>query len=353
MTPVLFQPGPISHASNGIGRLTDAVRCEVTEVRNGSYELELDYPITGVHFYDLKRDYVIYVTHDETKVPQPFALYARSAPIDGMVTFYAHHISYDLDRITVMPFTAASCAEALTSIKSHAANSCNFVFETDITSTASMTVSVPTYARKALGGMQGSVLDTYGGEYEWDDRTVHLWASRGRDTGYQIRYGKNLLDIKQDIDTSQTYNSVTPYWFKEVDGVDTLVVLPEMAIDADGTFGDRGHILNLTEKFETQPTVEQLRAEARKSLPSSGTTAPNETIELDFIQLWQTDEYKHIGYELQTMRLCDTVDVYYTRLDIEAPGVKIVKTVYDSLRDIYIGMTLGELKTTLNELISR
>ena len=47
MIPVLFKANAVDFSTYGIGVLADCISCEVTEERNGAYELVLQYPVTG------------------------------------------------------------------------------------------------------------------------------------------------------------------------------------------------------------------------------------------------------------------------------------------------------------------
>ena len=116
MIPILFESNESTFTSNGVCRLVDCVSCEVTEERNGVYECEFTYPITGRNYDKIKEGMIIYTTHDESGEPQPFDIYKRSVPIDGVVTFNAAHISYRLRNYILKPFTAASIAETFASL---------------------------------------------------------------------------------------------------------------------------------------------------------------------------------------------------------------------------------------------
>ena len=93
MIPILYDSTETTFAANGLGRLTDCTRCEVTEERNGIYECVFDYPATGKMFDKLTIGRYIFTTHDDKKDPQAFQIYYRSAPLQGVVTFRAWHIS--------------------------------------------------------------------------------------------------------------------------------------------------------------------------------------------------------------------------------------------------------------------
>ena len=155
-----------------MGVLRDAVSCTVTEERNGAFELEMVYPITGQHYSSLALRGLILAKPNPYGEAQYFRIYKISRPINGQVTVNAQHISYDLSGIPVGPCKALNAVDALQQLKSHAAVSCDYQFWTDIQTVADFAVAVPGSLRSLLGGVEGSVLDVYGGEYEWDNTTV-------------------------------------------------------------------------------------------------------------------------------------------------------------------------------------
>ena len=376
MIPILHNGDETRFINNGIGRLSDATRCQVTEERNGIYELQLDYPITGAHFEDIKQGRIIAATHDDKGDLQPFEVYRRTVPdLNGIVTFYAHHISYKLNGVTVEPFTAGSCAAALQQIKDRSINQNPFTFWTDKTTTAEFTNDAPRNARAMLAGEENSILDVFGsGEYEFDKFTVKLHAARGTDSDCEIRYGKNLTDLNQDIDSSGTFNAIVPFW-KDSEG--NILMLPEKIIVYEGIepkityLTDHNLIvirtetgepieipywdvdaapMDLSDAFEEMPTVEQLRQAAKARFESGEYWAPKENLTVDFVQLWQTEEYKDYA-GLQRVSLCDTVSVYYPQVAIAAVKQKVVRVVYNVLLDRYDNIELGAVQTTLGEQI--
>ncbi len=376
MIPILYRNEELNFTSNGLGRLAECVSCKVTEERNGIYECEFVYPVTGKHYkYMTEQGGVISVIHDDKKDRQPFDIYKYSAPIDGNVTFTACHISYRLRNIPVKPYTAASCAAALNGIKTNSLQSNPFTFWTDKAISADFSLSVPASARSLLAGQEGSILDVYGkGEYEFDKFDVKLYTTRGSDSGVSIRYGKNLVDFTNDTDSSSIFNGIAPYWAGS-DG--TVVTLPEWAVissngdaktapwtDENGNeiTDENGNVIyfqyvprlivpvDFTDKFEEQPTVEQLRQAAENYLSNNTPWLPNENITVDFIQLWQTKDYENAAV-LQRVSLCDTVNVVFPAYGL-SKSIKVIKVVYDVLQEKYESMELGQPKTTLGEAIN-
>lgn len=193
MKPRLYPENETNFESNGLGPLSDALACTVEENRNGAFELSMEYPVTGALFDELKHGSIIFAPPNDSSEPQPFRVYGKSTPLSGVVTVRAKHISYQLSHIPVSPFTAGSCAAALQGLKTNAVEPCPFDFWTDKETVATFTVKEPASARSLLGGVAGSVLDVYGGEYEFNRYTVKLHKARGTDSGVVIAYGKTWL----------------------------------------------------------------------------------------------------------------------------------------------------------------
>lgn len=350
MIPILYEKTETTFTSNGIGRLIDCVRCIVTEERNGIYECEFDYPIVGKLYPEIAEGRIIAVTHDETGDVQPFDIYHRTAPIEGVVTFYAHHISYRQNGIVVKPFTASGVAAAIAGLKTNSLQANPFTYTTDKTTSGDYTITVPKSLRAMLGGEEGSLLDVFGaGEYLFDKFDVYLYAHRGTDTDVEIRYGKNLQNIENDYDFTNSYNGVVPYWRGlNASDTETTVTLPEWTIIGTGTpydGRDTVYPLDLSDKFTAEPTAAELRSLATSSLENTAPWLPSQNITISFVQLWQTEEYASIA-PLQTVKLCDTVKVIYPELGIDSIRVKIIRVVYNVLLERYDEIELGNAQET-------
>ena len=346
--PKLYD-GTAAPQGNGIGLLRDCIRCTVTEERNGGYELELVYPITGQHYAALALRALIRAKPNPAGSEQDFRIYKISRPIGGQVTVNAQHISYDLSGVPASPFSAQNAPAALAGLKAHAAAECPFDFWTDLSTTAAFTVSVPSSIRSLLGGVEGSILDVYGGEYEWDNTTVKLHARRGIDRGVTIRYGKNLTDLTQEENCAEVYTGVYPYWAGS-DG-SGLVQLPEKTLAAQGNYGFvRILPLDLSEKFEQPPTEEQLRTAAQTYMKQNRIGVPKVSMTVSFAQLGQTKEYEGKAL-LEQVDLGDTVRVEFSRLGVSA-SARCVKTVYNVLLDRYDSVELGDARANIADTIA-
>ena len=359
MIPILYEKNETSFTTNGIGRLSDCLSCLVTEERNGIYEVEFTYPVSGIRFEDITIGRIISCTHDEQGDAQPFDIYAKSEPINGVVTFFGRHISYRLNEITVKPFTAGSCVAAIAGLKTNSVGTNPFTFWTDKTVTADYAVAVPSKLRGLLGGEENSLLDVYGtGEYEFSKFDVKLHLHRGQDTNVSIRYGKNLVEFTNEYNAGDVYTAVVPFWSgSETVGdqtVSVVVTLPEWYISSgQSSPGGREIIvpMDLSGDFSEKPTVSQLRTLATSKLSSSDGWVASQTITVDFVQLWQTDEYKDYA-PLQRLRLCDTCGVFVPMYGISLRA-KVIKVVYNTLLDRYDSMELGDKPTSYAAVLEK
>ena len=348
--PILYSATETNFDHNGIGVLSACVSCEVTEEANGIFELAMTYPMDGIHFENISDRTIVKATVDQFRDPQLFRIYAISKPMSGIVSIFAEHISYDLSGIPVHPFSAPTAPVALSMLKGNAVVDCPFDFWTDKETQANFKVSVPASIRSRLGGVEGSVLDVYGGEYEFDNFTVKLHNSRGQNRGVSIRYGKNLTDIKQEQNCSSVATGVYPYWVDSEGGV--LVELPERIVDAPGTYNfEKILTLDLSGEFEAAPTVEQLRDRAKRYVNENNIGVPSVSLTVSFVQLEQSEEYKHLNL-LERVSLFDTVNVEFPSLGVSATA-KAVKMVYDVLADRVKSVTLGSVRSNIADTVAK
>ena len=234
MIPILYESNETAFATNGLGRLRDALDVKCSEERNGIYEVDFDYPIDGAHFEDILCGRIIAVTHDDTGDVQPFDIVSYSKPISGIVSFHAVHVSYRQNEITVQqnPKGINSLSDAFARLQT-AVPSNPFTYESDITSSAYFAAAdgIPRTVRQMLGGVEGSILDAYGGEFEWDNYKVIHHQGRGISTGVVIEYGKNLTKLEQDTDITSVYTDLLPYAvITAEDGTETVVTLSEVLL---------------------------------------------------------------------------------------------------------------------------
>ena len=345
MIPILYEKDEISFSSNGLGRLRDVISAVVTEERNGIYELDFEYPVTGAHFDEIQLGRIVAVEHDATNDIQPFDIVSFERPIDGVVTFHCTHISYRQNYLTVRGSGINSLADAFT-LLGNATPANPFTYEADFVSSGYMAAAdgLPRTVRSILGGVEGSILDTYGGEYEWDRFRVMLHSDRGVLRDFSIRYGVNMVDYNEELNSEGTYSSCIPYW---TDGNKKVIGSKQ---SKGTTVTGRGECvpMDVSDKFESKPTKAQVEAKGLAMLKKTKPYMPVQNIHVEFLRL------QDVGYEdyanLYQCGLCDTINVILPRYNTSAK-FKIVKTVWDVLADRYESMELGDLSTTLAEAL--
>lgn len=362
MIPILYANSETSFDNNGIGSLCDATSCIVTEERNGTYEIELTYPIDGALYEYLQEDCYIKAKPNETGSPQIFHIYASTKPLNGLVTFYGEHISYELtgNPIEKVEIVSATAAQALNKVLSAALVPHNYTGISDIASVGTTKLSILS-VRAALGGVEGSLLDTYGGEYEFDNFTIKLHKNRGSNTGIIIGYGKNLTDIKQEKKISETYTALFPYARytpekdedAEKEPEEVTVTLSEKIIYSTQAVRPKVLTMDFSDKFSDGEVIteEKLRKKATAWADSSGYNKPSVSINVSFIHLWQSPEYAQYAL-LERVSLCDTVTVNYEKLGVKATA-KVIKTVYDCLKERYTSIELGDAKSNFADTINQ
>ena len=347
MIPILFDKTETAFVSNGIGRLRDCISCIVTEERNGIYECDFEYPVDGANYDLIQVGRIVGVTHDESGDLQPFDIVSFTKPIDGKVTFHCVHISYRQSYLTVKGTNIQSLSSAFTLLGT-ATPTNPFTYWTDKTSTGYLGSAngVPKTVRSMLGGIEGSILDAYGGEYEWDRFTVKLWQNRGQYRDFSIRYGVNMLDYNEEYDSSSVYSSCIPYW---TDGTTTVVGDKQTNGGICPSGREQCVPLDVSEKFEDQPTKAQVNSMGLSVMNSANPTVPTQNITVSFVRLQDMGEFADFQNLLQC-KLCDTINVIFP--DYNSSGnFKIVKTVWNVLTGKYDEMELGDLSISLSEAL--
>ena len=347
MIPIIYESTETAFANNGIGRLRDCISCVVTEERNGIYECDFEYPMDGANYDLIQVGRIVGVTHDESGDIQPFDIVSFSKPIDGIVSFHCVHISYRQSYLTFTASNVNTLADAFTALGT-AEPSNPFTYWTNKSSSGycGCMDGTPRTVRQALGGIEGSILDAYGGEYEWDKWQVNLWLTRGQYRDFSIRYGVNMLDYNEEYDSSGCYSTCIPYW---TDGTTTVVGDKQTNGGMNPSGREQCIPLDVSEKFEDQPTKAQVEAMGLQVMNSANPTIPSQNITVSFVRLQDMGEFADYQNLLQC-KLCDTINVIFP--DYNSSGTfKIVKTVWNVLTGKYDEMELGDLSISLSEAL--
>ena len=353
MKPILFAKTETVFTSNGLGRLSDCFSAVVSEERNGAFELELEYPITGIHFDDIEIGSIIGAKPADGKSIQPFEVYKITKPLNGVVKIYAEHISYRLNRIPVLPYSAQNCLLALQGLKTNAAEPCPFDFYTDKLIDGEWVNPSPASIRERLGGTEGSILERFQGEYEFDCWDVHLWTHRGTDNGVVIRYGKNLTELEQETRIDETITGVLPFYQNE----DVQIIGDvQYSANANNFPYHRTVVIDFSQEFQQEgaesepPTKAELEQAAIDYIDRNNIGVPSVNLKISFVALWQTEEYRNLA-ALERVNLCDTVTVQFDKLGVSATA-QVIKTKFDVLLERYDSIEVGDPVNNLSTAIS-
>lgn len=358
MIPILYAASETDFTTNGIGLLTDAVSCTVTEERNGAYEATLVYPAKGHLAEYIAEDAIIKAKANDTDEPQLFRIYKSGKQIGSNTTWNAEHISYELTGNPVERFSVSgvNAEQALNRLLAAAVFKHKYTGTSDITTVNKTSIADVVSVRKALGGVEGSILDTWGGEYHFNNYRIELLKERGADNGVTIEYGKNLTDAKQERNIANIVTAIFPYAKYTPEGKENevYVSLKEKTLVHAGAADyayKRCEIVDFSGEWEsgTIITEDMLRVKAEAYLEKIS-TEPDINITLSYAQLKKTKDYKNIQV-MESVALCDTVTVRIDKLQIEATA-KIVKTKYDSLKERYDTMEIGSVRTNLTKQLT-
>lgn len=366
MIPRLYESTETAFTTFGICSLAEATSCIVTEERNGQYTLEMQYPTYGLFFNEIKVDRIILAqAHENDTQAQPFRIESISGSMDSIVTIEAVHISYQLNWTIVGKFMYdkehgtrrpsvywSHCVSNLI-----ASQGFPFTFETDLDDVYQTLYangnSEATPFRTMLGGMDGSMLDIWHGEFEWDRYTVKYWQNRGQDNGVRITYGKNLTGLDWETDVSDTYTSVVAFWKQEDEGSEIYVEGHVMSSSIMPVSGNpfafkRTIIVDASSEFQNEPTAIDLDNYAR-SYVMANAVYPTVSVKVEFVPLWQTEEYKEYA-DFEKLNLCDYVTIIYPPLNLELKA-QVVKTEYNVLLDRYDSLEISTIKQSLADTI--
>ena len=343
---ILYEYTETAFTNNGLGCLNDATSCVVKETLNNEYELEMEYPVNGIHYSDIQLRRIIFAKPNSYDQAQPFRIYYISKPIGGIVTVNAEHISYDMSGLPVrgaLENYAWYVNDVFEHIRNNSVYPCPFTFSSDITEEKkSINLSKPRSVKAFLGTDDG-LLSLFGGEWEFDRYNAILHKKRGQNRGVSIEYGKNLTDVTQDEACSEMYTAVYPYYYQEDDG---LQKLDDDVIKILDTTYKNVCILDLSSEFDEMPTQDQLREKAQEYINDNKLGEPKVSLKVSFIKNPEVIEALH------DVRLGDTVSVKFIKIGVDTTS-RCISYEFNVLTEQYNSIELGEpIKTIVDTMTS-
>lgn len=359
--PILFEQNETEFKTHGIGVLSDAVQCDVTEEINGAFELNMLYPSSGKHFKELKNNRIIFADASKELGHQPFRICRVTKTLTGLIQVHGCHISYDLGGIQLPPFEADGIAEAFQKLKQYSTTENKFTFQTSMKTEGTINLETPTSVRAYLMGAKNSVLQTYGGEFTFDRFNVKLATTRGTEKGFRIRYGVNMIDFNQEESIENTFTGIYPYYKDANQYTDMNVTydtfnrpeidvsdLPGKILYAEGSF-DHQKIasVNLSKYFdEGAPlSTDEVAEKAREYMRENKIGVPKVSLDVRFESLRKSPEYANVAF-MEDAFLGDLIQVDFVKLGVSSEG-RINSIIYDSLKHKNKRVSIGDPKTNI------
>ena len=355
---ILYKANETNFTHLGLGMLHDAIQVFVTEERNGVFELEMKYPVSGDRFADLKLDRLIKADAGHSLKNQRFKIIRITKPLNGIVTVYAEHVSM-LTRDLPLPPNVSYSGDATSGLNTWKnsiigidPNPFTVFSDISLPGSGSWSIKDVKNARDALGGVDGSLLDTYGGEYLFDNYDIKLYANRGKQSGALIAYGRNLTDLEQEENIAETYTSIYPYAVVTDDNQNEIILtVPEYYLDSEYISNyARRKILTVDFSGNDVTTVEQLRAKAEAYIINNRIGVPKVNLKIKYVDLAKTLDYE-ATQAIEEVNVCDWVTIYFEEYGIKT-NEKIIKTVWDDLLQQYDSIEVGEARASLAQSIN-
>lgn len=373
MRPILYNANETAFETYGLGEI-DATKAQVTRERNGNYTLYIEYPASGPLAGTFKNDMRIKSDAGLRTKNQTFFISRISKDSTGILKIYAKHISHLTEKMAIRNNTnATGTAQAALAI--WALNALGGIrFDTwsdiDLTSKTSWNIADFKTARDVLGGVKGSILDVWGGEYEFDNTVIRLHKQLGRKSPTVLEYGRNILRAEDDQDIEGAYTSVYPYatYTPENQGTgeggatsqQITVELPEKYVDGPyiGLYNERRVlIVDFSSNFKDKevPTIDKLRRLAKEYAINNRLGLPKINTKIEYVDLSKTLDYK-LTQILEEAELCDIVPVYYPQIGLTSEDAKLTTIVYDVLLDqndsVEVGVIGDGFKSSMTSNLS-
>lgn len=345
MSPILFEAGTTQFDTLGLGVLSDVTSALVTEELNGEFTLTMEYKVGGKLSTEIKQNRILVVSSSPTAQRQAFMIRKITKPIKGKFTVYAEHVSYLSYDMTLRPIQSVTgdAGQALTTWKGMLTSTTAFTVWSDITTTNQTSFGMPEFenARQALGGHAGSILDVWGGEYEFDNYAIRLHKQRGHAANTIVAYGRNLTDFTQEESILDTWTSIYPYVTLMNDGESnesTTYYLDELVVDGEHVNdypNRRAKPVDFSQEFKdaSEFTQDKLRSLANSYMHNNNFGVPSVSITLSALDLAKAAGYDTVnGGDPETINLADTVNVYFDKIGVRT-SAQVTRVVWNVLKE--------------------
>lgn len=335
--------------------LDETISCIVSRYGTIGWDLELEYPASGRYWDLMTSRNIIVVTVANSGIAgvegqkEPFRIKRVRRNLAGHIVVTAEHIVYDIKGIPLSPYTATTASAAMSGISSHSMTTNPFSFSSQKTANESFAILTPTPLWDTLGGTEGSIIDTFGGEYDISGTTVILKDRIGADNGLKVQYGVNMTSFEQDESCASCYTGAVAYWGREVDNIFQEVHTD--VVNASGTYNYTNiTTLDFTSHFDEKPSKSELTALLQTYMAVNDIGSPSVSFEVSFVDLSKTLEYADISW-MYKVDFGDTIHIEFPKYDVNV-SVRVCETKWDVLRDRYESISLGNYKPTVADTIA-
>lgn len=358
MKPILYKANETTFETYGLGEI-DATKALVTRERNGNYTLYIEYPASGRLASVFKTDMRIKSDAGLRTKNQTFYISRIVKSSKGIIKIYAKHISHLTEIMAIRNKTLVNgtASSALSIWASNTLGGVRFDTWSDITASSRTSWDIANIknAREALGGKEGSILDVWGGEFEFDNTTIRLHKQFGRKSPIVLEYGRNILSAEDEQDIGSTYTSIYPYATYTPDSTGSTdghseaitVELPEKYIDSKyvSLYNERRvEIVDFSSSFKEKevPTADKLRNLANAYIINNNVGLPKINTKIEYVDLSKAQDHAS-NQILEEAELCDIVPIYYPPIGLTSEDGKLTTIVFDVLRGVNDSVEVGTI----------
>lgn len=368
MRPILFNKNETVFDTYGLGEL-NVTKGTVTRERNGNYTLYAEIPVNAPMVAILGKEMKLKADAGLRTKNQTFEISRIVKDSSNIVKIYGQHISHKLEYMAIRNQTVlnGTAQSALARWKDALIGDYSFDVWSDIQTSATTTLSIDkaTNARLALGGVEGSILDIWGGEYEFDNMTVRLHKQLGRTAPTVLEYGRNILSAETDETIEDAYTSVLPFatYTPEKPEGDTsdsqpdpiTVTIPENYVDSKykALYAHRRiKVIDFSSEFNSDskkkniPTADKLRKLATDYMERNAIGKPKINTKIEYVDLAKTLDYADRAW-IEELELCDIVPVYYPQIGLTDETAKVTTITYDFVNERNASVEFGEIGTNV------
>ncbi|MFS1061121.1 phage tail spike protein, partial [Enterococcus faecium] len=360
--PILYEQNEQDFFHLGLGPIKTTTKATVTEERNGSFILDMTVVIDDEVFPLLLENRIIKADAGHLLKEQRFRIKRIVPNAKNKATIYAEHVSYLSAELPIKPDLGVSngnAQAALNQWKSGLIGENEFTVDSDISTANSAKWRIDKFKnpREILGGVEGSILDKWGGEYRFDNYHISLLKKRGTTAETMLSYGRNITDFEQERNITTTYTSIYPYAiYSDEKQNEHLVTIDGYVVDVEtvNNFPNRNVlVVDFSSEFDSKdiPTKQKLETLAKQYIKANNVGIPKVSIKVSFLDLSKTADYQNFA-PLEQVNLCDDVFVRYPKQKVSTTA-KVVKTVWNVLTETYDEIEIGEKRTSLSGIINQ